>query len=144
LSTCQDGPRYTFTPTDPVKYILYAYILSIDTMSFHTVDDSRLVISEAHPANNKTVAVVFTKYDAPNCLSAVGLHQLYFGHLWTTKGHIANPCSQSFAQSHHGPQVQSPHPVEATRLEGLARSRVDPTGHLCKSYHVWTPLHRTY
>jgi hypothetical protein len=38
----------------------------------------------------KSVAVAFTKDDAPNCLYAVGLSQLYFNQLWIMKGHITN------------------------------------------------------
>jgi hypothetical protein len=51
-----------------------AYIVSIDTMSVHTI----------------SIVVVFTKKDAPNCLSAVGLHQPYFDQLQLMRGHIDN------------------------------------------------------
>jgi hypothetical protein len=66
----------------------YAYILSIDTISLHTVDNICLVISEARSANIKSVVVAFTKDDAQNSLSAIGLPQLYFNRHWITKGHI--------------------------------------------------------
>jgi hypothetical protein len=66
------------------------YILSINRMSFHTVDDVRLIISEAPLANRKLVDVAFTKDDATNYLSAVGLPQLYFYQLLIINGHITN------------------------------------------------------
>jgi hypothetical protein len=50
-----------------------AYILSIDTMSVHTIADIGIVIYEARAAGRTSIVVVFTKDDAPNCLSAVGL-----------------------------------------------------------------------
>jgi hypothetical protein len=70
------------------SHLFSAYILYIDTMSVHTIVDVRLVISEAHLANKQSIIVSFTKDDAPNCLSLVGLHQLYFNQLRITKGHI--------------------------------------------------------
>jgi hypothetical protein len=57
-------------------------------MSVHTISDVRLIISEARSANIQSIIVAFTKDDAPNCLSAVGLPQLYFDQLRITKGHI--------------------------------------------------------
>jgi uncharacterized protein YjiS (DUF1127 family) len=45
------------------------YILSIDTMSVHTIADIGLVISEARAAGSTSIVVVFTKDDALNCLS---------------------------------------------------------------------------
>jgi hypothetical protein len=67
-----------------------AYILSIDTMSVHTITDIGLVISEARAAGRTSIVVVFTKDDAPNCLSAVGLPQLYFDQLRIMRGHSDN------------------------------------------------------
>jgi hypothetical protein len=57
--------------------LLSAYILSIDTMSVHTIADKGVVISEARASGRTYTAVLFTKDDAPNCLSAVGLTKLY-------------------------------------------------------------------
>jgi hypothetical protein len=71
-----------------MSHLRYAYILSIDTMSVHTILDVRLVISEARSANNQLIIVAFTKDDAPNCLSVVGLPQLYFDQLRIMKGYI--------------------------------------------------------
>jgi hypothetical protein len=65
-----------------------AYILSIDTMSVHTIADIGLVISEARAVGRTSIVVVFTNDDAPNFLSAVGLTQLYFDQLWIMRGHI--------------------------------------------------------
>jgi hypothetical protein len=45
-------------------------------MSVHTIADIGLVISEARAAGRPSIVVVFTKDDAPNCFSAVGLPQL--------------------------------------------------------------------
>jgi hypothetical protein len=70
------------------SHIGYAYILSIDTMSVYTIADVRLVISEARSANNQSIIVAFTKDNAPNCLSAVGLPQLYFNQIKIMKGQI--------------------------------------------------------
>jgi hypothetical protein len=50
-----------------------AYIFSIDTMSVHTIAGISLIISEARAAGCTSIVVVFTKDDAPNCLSTVGL-----------------------------------------------------------------------
>jgi hypothetical protein len=57
-------------------------------MSVHTIADVRLIISEARSARNQSIIVAFTKDDAPNCLSAVGLPQLYSDQLRITKGNI--------------------------------------------------------
>jgi hypothetical protein len=65
-----------------------AYVLSIDTMSAHTIAYIGLVISEAHAAGCTYIVVLFTKDDAPNCLSAVGLLQLYFDQLRIMRGNI--------------------------------------------------------
>jgi hypothetical protein len=59
-------------------------------MSVHTIADIGLVISEARAAGRTSIVVVFTKDDAPNCLSAVGLPQLYFDQLRMMRGHIDN------------------------------------------------------
>jgi hypothetical protein len=67
-----------------------AYILSIDTMSVHTIADIGFVISEARAVGRTSIGVFFTKDDAPNCLSEVGLPQLYFDKLRIMRGHIDN------------------------------------------------------
>jgi hypothetical protein len=72
------------------SHLRSAYILSIDIMSVHTIADIGLVIYEARAAGCTSIVVVFTKDDAPNCLSAVGLPQLYFDQLWIMRGHIDN------------------------------------------------------
>jgi hypothetical protein len=58
------------------SHLRYEYILSVDMMSVHTIADVRLVIAEARSADRKSIIVAFTKDDAPNFLSAVGLPQL--------------------------------------------------------------------
>jgi hypothetical protein len=67
-----------------------AYIFPIYTMSVHTIADIDLVISAARAVGRPYIVVVFTKDDAPNCLSAVGLPQLYFDQLRIMKRHIDN------------------------------------------------------
>jgi hypothetical protein len=67
-----------------------AYILSIDTMSVHTIADICLVISAARAARRPSIVAVFTKDDAPNCLSAVGLPQLYFDQIRIMRRQIDN------------------------------------------------------
>jgi hypothetical protein len=59
-------------------------------MSVHTIADIGLVISEARAAGRTSIVVVFTKDDALNCLSSVGLLQLYFDQLRIMRGHIDN------------------------------------------------------
>jgi hypothetical protein len=59
-------------------------------MPVHTIAYIGLVISEARTAGRTSIVVVFTKDDAPNCLSAVGLSQLYFEQLRIMRGHIDN------------------------------------------------------
>jgi hypothetical protein len=59
-------------------------------MSVHTITDICLVISEARAAGRTSVVVVFTKDDAPNCLTAVGLPQLHFDQLRIMRRHIDN------------------------------------------------------
>jgi hypothetical protein len=49
----------------------YAYILSIDMMSVHTITDMCLIIAEACSAKRESIIVAFTKDDAPKCISAV-------------------------------------------------------------------------
>jgi hypothetical protein len=59
-------------------------------MSVHTIVDIDLVISAACAAGHTSTVVVFTKDDAPNCLSSVGLPQLYFDQFRIMRGHIDN------------------------------------------------------
>jgi hypothetical protein len=50
-------------------------------MSVHTIADIGIVISEARATRRTYIVVVFTTDDAPICLSAVVLPQLYFDQL---------------------------------------------------------------
>jgi hypothetical protein len=59
-------------------------------MSVHAIADIGLVISEARSAGSTYIIVLFTKDDAPNYLSPVGLPQLYFDQLRIMRGHIDN------------------------------------------------------
>jgi hypothetical protein len=67
-----------------------AYILSIDTVSIHTVNDVRLIVSEACSVQRNSIVINFTNDDALNCLSAVVLPQLYVGQLRIMRGNIEN------------------------------------------------------
>jgi hypothetical protein len=84
-----------------------AYILSIDTMSVHAIADIGLVISEARAAGRTSIVVVFTKDDAPNCLSAVGLTQLYFDQLRIMRGHINNTVLDVVHKAIMGPKFNN-------------------------------------
>jgi hypothetical protein len=81
-----------------------AYILSIDTMSVHTFADIGLVISEARAAGRTSIVVLFSKDDAPNCLSVVGLPQLYFDQLRIMRGHIDNTVLEVVHKAITGPK----------------------------------------
>jgi hypothetical protein len=80
-----------------------AYILSIDTVSIHTIANVILIISEARLAN-KHVIVAFTKDDALSCLLVVGFTQLYFDQLRITKGHIDSTVLTVFHKAIPGPK----------------------------------------
>jgi hypothetical protein len=82
----------------------YAYILSIDTAYVYTIADIRIVIAEARSANRKSIIVIFTKDDAPNCLSVVGLPQLHFDQLLIMQGHISNMVLAVVHKSITGPK----------------------------------------
>jgi hypothetical protein len=68
--------------------------------------DVRLIISEAHSTNRKSVVVTFTKDDAPNCISVVGLPQLYFDQLKIMKGHIDNMVLSAVHKAIMGPKFK--------------------------------------
>jgi hypothetical protein len=73
-------------------------------MSVHTISDVGLVISEARAAGHTYIVVVFTKDDAPNCISVVGLPQLYFDQVWIMRGHIDNTVLAVVRKSITGPK----------------------------------------
>jgi hypothetical protein len=86
----------------------YVYIISIEMMSVHTVTDVCLVISEARLAQRTSIIIAFRKYDAPNCLSAVGLPQLYFDQLCIMCRHIYNTVLTVVHKSIKGPKFNHP------------------------------------
>jgi hypothetical protein len=66
------------------------FVLSINQAPVQTIADELQEIDKAQQLENKTIVVAFTKDDAPNCLSTVGLPQLYFDQLQVTKRHISH------------------------------------------------------
>jgi hypothetical protein len=86
------------------SHLRYAYILSIDMMSVHTEAGVRLIISEARSSKSISIFIAFTKYDAPNCLSVVGLPQLYFDQLRIMCGQIENTVLTVVHKSITGPK----------------------------------------
>jgi hypothetical protein len=74
-------------------------------MSIHTIADIGLVISEARAAGRPCIVVLFTKDDAPNCLSDVGLPQLYFDQLRIMRRHIDNTVLEQACSSGRYRQV---------------------------------------
>jgi hypothetical protein len=82
----------------------YAYILSIEMTSVHTVADIRLIIAEDSSANRKSITIAFMKDDAPNCLYAVGLPRLYLDQLRSMWGHIATTVLSVVHKSITGPK----------------------------------------
>jgi hypothetical protein len=86
------------------SHLRSVHILSINTMSVHTVADMRLVISEACLAKRTSIVISFTKDDAPNYLSVVGLLQLYFDQHRIMHGHIENTILKVVHKSVTGPK----------------------------------------
>jgi hypothetical protein len=67
-----------------------AFLLSVDSNAKHTILDVQQEISLARQAAQTSIIVVFTKDEAKNSLSAVGLSQLYVDQLCVIKAHIAH------------------------------------------------------
>jgi hypothetical protein len=84
-----------------------AYILSIDTMSVHTVTDEHLIIYEARSAKRTSVFIGFRKDDCPKCLSTVGFPHLYFDQLCIMHGHIKNTVLTVVHKAITGPKFNS-------------------------------------
>jgi hypothetical protein len=68
----------------------HAFLLSVDTTAVHTILYVHQAIALAHQAAQTYVVIVFTKYEAQNSLSAIGLPQLYVDQLCVMKAHIAH------------------------------------------------------
>jgi hypothetical protein len=68
----------------------HAFLLSFDTTAVHTTSDVHQAIALARQAAQTYVVIVFTKDEAKNNLSAVGLPQLYFAQQRVMKAHIAH------------------------------------------------------
>jgi hypothetical protein len=59
--------------------------------------------------DNKTVVVAITKDDVPNCLSVVGLPQLYFDQLRVMKRHISHAALAVIHKAVTGPKFNRRH-----------------------------------
>jgi hypothetical protein len=66
----------------------HAFLLSVETTAVHTISDDHQEIALALQTAQTSVVIVFTKDEAKNSLSAVGLPQLYFDELRVMKAHI--------------------------------------------------------
>jgi hypothetical protein len=88
-------------PGTPAHYLpqwrsclYHDFILSINQTPVHTTVDTLQTIvkafAKACQLDNITIFVTLTKDDAPNCLSAAGLPQLYFNQLGVMKGSISH------------------------------------------------------
>jgi hypothetical protein len=94
------------------------FVPSINQAPVHTIADALQAISKSRQLDNTTIVVVLTKDDAPNCLSAVGLPQLYVGQ------HFARR-SCSSPQSRHRAEIQPSASAAPPQLERMARCRMD-------------------
>jgi hypothetical protein len=71
------------------SHLHHAFLLSVDATAVHTILDVHQAITLARQAAQTSVIVVFTKDEAKNSLSAIGLTQLYIDQLRVIKAHIA-------------------------------------------------------
>jgi hypothetical protein len=124
---CQLVNMYPSTPSHRLFQWKSRLQSAIDTMSVQTVADVRLIIYEARLSKSTSVIIAFTKYDAPNCLSAVGFPQLYFDQLCIMRGSIDNTVLAVVHKSITGPKF-----IFRTFQKQLywKGSRMDPTGQL--------------
>jgi hypothetical protein len=68
----------------------HAFLLSVDTSTVHTILDVHNAIALARQAAQTSIVIVFTKDEAKNILSAVGLPQLYFDQLRVMQAHFGH------------------------------------------------------
>jgi hypothetical protein len=91
------------------SHICHAFVLSIDQTPVHTIDFTLQEIAKARQLDNKNVVVSLIKDDAPNCLSEVGLPQLYFDQLWVMKRHISHTALAVIHNAITGPKFNHRH-----------------------------------
>jgi hypothetical protein len=83
----------------------HAFLLSVHTTSVHTISDVHQSISLAHQAAHTSVVIVFTKDDANNSLSAIGLPHLYVDQLRVMKAHIEHTVQSVVHKAITGPTL---------------------------------------
>jgi hypothetical protein len=91
------------------SHLRYAFVLSINQDPVDTIADSLQAFAKAQQLDNITVVVALTNDDAPNCLSAVGLPQLYSDQLWVTKRHISHTALAVIHKAITGPKFNRRH-----------------------------------
>jgi hypothetical protein len=64
------------------------FVISIDQVHIHIIDDALQAISKTRQLENKTVVSALTKDYAQNCISTVSFPQLYVDHLRVMNWHI--------------------------------------------------------
>jgi hypothetical protein len=82
----------------------HAFLLSVDSTAVHIILYVQQAIALARQAAQTSVIVVFTKDEAKNSLSAVGLPQLYFDQLRVMKAHIAHTVQSVVHKAITGPK----------------------------------------
>jgi hypothetical protein len=82
----------------------HAFLLSVDTAAVHTISDVHKAIALARQAAQTSIVIVFTKDEAKNTLSAVGLPQLYFDQLRVMQAHIGRTVQTVVYKAITGPK----------------------------------------
>jgi hypothetical protein len=82
----------------------HAFLLSVYTIDVHTTSDVHQAFSLARQAAQTSVVILFTKDEAKNSLSAVGLPQLYFDQLRAMKSHITHTVQELVHKAITGPK----------------------------------------
>jgi hypothetical protein len=89
-------------PGTPAHHILqwrsricHAFVISINQAPAHTIADALHAVAKARQLDNKTGVVALTNDDDPNCLSAVGLPQLFSTNFGSRSITFCTPLLQS-------------------------------------------------
>jgi hypothetical protein len=83
----------------------HAFLLSVDSIAVHTISDVQQAISLARQAAKNSAIIVFTKDEAQNSVSAIGLPQLYVDQLRVMKAHIAHTVQEVVHKAISGPKI---------------------------------------
>jgi hypothetical protein len=120
---CQRCQLVAMTPGTPSHRLhqwksrhRHAFLLSVDTTDVYTIYDVHQANALARQAAQTYVVIVFTKDEAKNSFSAVGLPQLYFDQLRVMKAHIAHKVHAVVHKAITGIKNQPPQPSETVRL----------------------------